>query len=71
MGFSLLEVQKLQISNYKYQTISNDRNSKSQTKKQPLTLRKLLRCTLNRFGICILEFETCPLVPCNGRRVYL
>jgi len=23
------------------------------------------------FGICDLEFETCPLVPCNGRRVYL
>jgi hypothetical protein len=30
-GFALLEVQKLQISNHKYQTISNDRNSKFQT----------------------------------------
>jgi hypothetical protein len=27
----LLEVQKLQISNHKYQTISNDQNSKFQT----------------------------------------
>jgi len=27
-GFALLEAQKLQISNHKYQTISNDRNSK-------------------------------------------
>jgi hypothetical protein len=32
---------------------------------------------LNRFGICNLEFEACPFLPCvaagpcNGRRVYL
>jgi len=29
----------------------NDRNSKSQTKKQSLTRRKRLRYALNRFGI--------------------
>jgi len=34
-GIDLLEVQKLQISNHKYQTISNDRNSKFQTMFRP------------------------------------
>jgi hypothetical protein len=35
MGFALLEVQKSQISNCKYQTISNNRNSKIQTMSRP------------------------------------
>jgi hypothetical protein len=40
---------KFQITNPKKQTNNNDRNSKSQTKKQSLTRRKHLRWALNRF----------------------
>jgi hypothetical protein len=39
------------------QANSNDRNSKSQTKKQSLTRRKRLRCALNRFAIWSLRFD--------------
>jgi len=42
------------------QAKNNDRNSKSQTKKQSLTRRKRLRCALNRFEIWNLEFEINP-----------
>jgi hypothetical protein len=52
-----IDLLKFQITNPKKQTNNNDRNSKSQTKKQSLTRRKRLRCALNRFGICNLEFE--------------
>jgi len=43
------------------QANNNDRNSKSQTKKQSLTRRKHLRCALNRF-----EFMICNLRPARS-----
>ena len=38
---------------------NNDRNSKSQTKKQSLKRRRRLRYALNRFGICNLFVISC------------
>ncbi len=55
--WKFIDILKSQKTNPKKQTNNNDRNSKSQTKKQSLTRRKRLRCALNRFGIWNLEFE--------------
>ena len=48
-----IDLLKFQIANPKNQTNNNNPNPKSQTKKQPLTLCKNLRCALNRFEFVI------------------
>ena len=51
-GFALLKVQKSQISNHKYQTISNDRNLKFQTMFRPERFWSL------NIGICDFRHKT-------------
>ncbi len=57
-GFALSEIHKLQISNHKYQTIFNDRNSKFQTIFRPEGFWSLNIEICNLFGICDFRHKT-------------